>query len=66
MIHPVSLTKMSTFLSSIYIKESNLFLIKFMFTWPKISLSGERIFVSFSPVLASKAAQLKILTDLQY
>ena len=25
-----------------------------MFTLPKISLSGERIFISFSPVLSSK------------
>ena len=27
-----------------------------MFTWPKVSLSGERIFISFSPVLASKTS----------
>ena len=46
---------MSMFWSSIYIKESNLFLIEFMFTRPKISLPGEPIFISFSPVLASKA-----------
>ena len=31
--------KMLTFLSRIYLKESNLFLIEFMFTWLKISLS---------------------------
>ena len=48
--------KVSVFLSSIYIKESNLFLIEFMFTWPKISLSGERIFISFRPVLVSKTS----------
>ena len=48
--------KMSMLLSSIYIKESNLVLTEFMFTWPKISLWGGRIFISFSPVLASKTS----------
>ena len=34
----------------IYIKESNLILIKFIFTWSKISLSRERIFISFNQI----------------
>ena len=46
--------KMSTFLSSIYTKESNLFLIKFMFTYTKITLLGKQIFISIIQVLASQ------------
>ena len=57
--------KMLTFLSCIYTKESSLVLIELMPAWPKISLSGEWIFISFSPVLASKK-QWQILTVLWY
>ena len=46
--------KMSTFLSSIYNKESNLLLIEFMFTYTKVTLSGKQIFISIIQVLASK------------
>ena len=57
MNHPVSFhefRKISMFLSRRYTKEWKLFLIEFVFTWPKISLLGEQIFVSFNPILASK------------